>query len=120
MSVCLVCSVSFSNLQPVDLKISRNLTILGLAVIMGITIPEYIEANHIDIGVKPLNEMLNILLTTRMFVGGFIAFLLDNISGGATPNQRGLPENSNTLSGLSKYSGCFDNDGYSFDERVNR
>lgn len=49
---------------------------------MGIAIPEYVEKTHIDIGVKPLNEMLNILLTTRMFVGGMIAFLLDNISSG--------------------------------------
>lgn len=61
---------------------SRNLSILGLGVILGIAIPEYVEQAHIDVGVKPLNEMLQILLTTRMFVGGLIAFILDNISGG--------------------------------------
>jgi hypothetical protein len=104
----------------VDLKISRNLTILGLASIMGIVIPTYVEASPIDVGVRPLNEMFNILLTTRMFVGAVIAFVLDNVSGGATIEQRGLPPCSSNLSDESKYDGCFDDDGYSFSDRVNR
>ncbi|KAI6176255.1 Xanthine/uracil/vitamin C permease family-containing protein [Aphelenchoides bicaudatus] len=121
MSVALVCSVGFTNLQSVDLKISRNLSILGLGVILGIAIPEYVEKTHIDVGVNSLNEMLNIMLTTRMFVGAAIAFVLDNISRGATPEQRGLHIESNGDDSTNKYDGCgSEHDGYSFSDRINR
>lgn len=33
--VCMICGVGFSNLKPVDLTKSRNLTIIGIALIFG-------------------------------------------------------------------------------------
>jgi nucleobase transporter 1/2 len=81
MSVCLVTGVSLSNLQPVNLKSSRNLSILGLSIITGILIPDFVEKSPIRTGVDALDQTLNILLTTRMFIAGFIAFVLDNVSG---------------------------------------
>lgn len=38
------------------------------------------ERYPIDSGIKSLDQTLNILLTTRMFLGGAIGFLLDNLS----------------------------------------
>lgn len=61
----------------VDLKLSRNLSILGVAITLGLSIPEYFTENPVDTGSTEVNQMLQILLTMQMFVGGFIAFILD-------------------------------------------
>lgn len=97
VSVCLVCGICLSNLQvifctisfltfkqliqPVDLSNSKILTTLGTAIILGIIIPNYVETYPIATGISILDQSLNMLLSIKMFVGGLIGFVLDNVSG---------------------------------------
>ena len=104
--------------QHVSLKSSRNMVIMGIAIIVGMTIPDYFEDNPIDTGIDNIDQMLNILLTIRMFVGGFIAFILDNIVSGATREQRGFRNTSVTE--ILEDTKDLQIDGYSFPESVNR
>ncbi|KAI6214432.1 Solute carrier family 23 member 2 [Aphelenchoides besseyi] len=118
MSVCLVTGVSLSNLQNVDLKVSRNLSILGLSIILGIIIPTYIEQTPINTGIDALDQPLNILFATRMFVGGLIAFILDNTSKyqlAKTATQHNDEEDVN----LEMKQTTVDN-GYDFSYEMNR
>jgi uncharacterized membrane protein YqaE (UPF0057 family) len=55
---------------------------MGTAVILGMCIPKYFADNPINTGVMELDQMLNILLNINMFVGGIVAFALDNLVGG--------------------------------------
>ncbi|PIC35891.1 hypothetical protein B9Z55_015099 [Caenorhabditis nigoni] len=86
----MVCGVAFANLQNVDLRLSRNLTIVGLSIILGCTIPAHFEKNPLDTGHKTMDDVLGTLLKMRMLVGGLIAFCLDLMARGATRRQRGL------------------------------
>ncbi|CAI2351052.1 unnamed protein product [Caenorhabditis sp. 36 PRJEB53466] len=90
MGVCLINGVSLSNLQTVDLRLSRNLTIIGIAIIMGITIPSHFEKSPLKTGNQVVDDVFGTLLTIRMLIGGLIAFVLDNLAGGATRKQRGF------------------------------
>ncbi|EFO92277.1 hypothetical protein CRE_10930 [Caenorhabditis remanei] len=90
MGVCLINGVSLSNLQTVDMKISRNLTIIGIAIIMSITTASHFEKTPLNTGNKTVNDVFGTLLTIRMLIGGLIAFTLDNIAPGATRKQRGF------------------------------
>uniref|UniRef100_A0A1I7UNL8 Solute carrier family 23 member 2 n=1 Tax=Caenorhabditis tropicalis TaxID=1561998 RepID=A0A1I7UNL8_9PELO len=86
----MICGVAFANLQNVDLRLSRNLTIVGISIILGCTIPTHFEKNPLNTGNKTIDESVGTLLKMRMLVGGIIAFLLDVIACGATRKQRGL------------------------------
>lgn len=55
---------------------------MGLAVILGMAIPDYFSKHPIQTGIAELDQMFNILLNIQMFIGGMIAFLLDNTVGG--------------------------------------
>ncbi|KAH7719788.1 Protein Y59E9AL.4 [Aphelenchoides avenae] len=118
MGVCMIAGVSLSNLPSVDPKLSRNLTIMGLAVILGMAIPDYFSKHPIVTGVAELDQMFNILLNIRMFVGGVIAFVLDNTVTGATYEQRGLHIGK---TGSSSFDDCGTHlDGYSYPYCVNK
>ncbi|EGT36397.1 hypothetical protein CAEBREN_12868 [Caenorhabditis brenneri] len=93
MGVCLINGVSLSNLQTVDMKISRNLTIIGIAIIMAITTASHFEKTPLNTGNKTIDDVFGTLLTIRMLIGGLIAFTLDNIAPGATRKQRGFLDN---------------------------
>ncbi|CAL2041285.1 unnamed protein product [Caenorhabditis brenneri] len=86
----MICGVAFANLQNVDLKLSRNLTIVGISIILGCTIPAHFEKHPLDTGHKTMDDVFGTLLKMRMLVGGLIAFCLDVIARGATRTQRGL------------------------------
>ncbi|CAP28201.1 Protein CBG08364 [Caenorhabditis briggsae] len=90
MGVCLINGVSLSNLQTVDMKISRNLTIIGISIIMGLTVATHFEKTPLNTGNQIVDDVFGTLLTIRMLIGGVIAFTLDNITGGATRRQRGF------------------------------
>ncbi|KAE9547040.1 hypothetical protein FO519_009747, partial [Halicephalobus sp. NKZ332] len=90
MGVCMIAGVAISNLEFVFLKSSRNLVVIGVSIILGMAIPDYFEENPIKTSVDSINQMLNILLTIRMFVGGIIAFALDNLVPGKTPMKSKL------------------------------
>ncbi|KAM8994298.1 solute carrier family 23 member 1 isoform 1-T1 [Ara ararauna] len=87
----MITAVGLSNLQFVDMNSSRNLFVLGFAMFFGLTLPNYLDSHPkaINTGVPELDQILTVLLTTEMFVGGLIAFVLDNTIPG-TQEERGL------------------------------
>ncbi|XP_058272293.1 solute carrier family 23 member 1 isoform X2 [Hemibagrus wyckioides] len=89
----MITAVGLSNLQSVDLNSSRNLFVLGFSMFSGLMLPNYLDTHpgSIKTGVPELDQILTVLLTTEMFVGGFIAFVLDNTIPG-TKKERGLTD----------------------------
>ncbi|XP_042301227.1 solute carrier family 23 member 1 isoform X2 [Sceloporus undulatus] len=107
----MITAVGLSNLQFVDMNSSRNLFVLGFSMFFGLTLPSYLDSHPdaIDTGIAEVDQILRVLLTTEMFVGGGIAFLLDNTIPG-TEEERGLIQwkagahgNSNTSAELKSY-----------------
>uniref|UniRef100_A0A6Q2YWM2 Uncharacterized protein n=1 Tax=Esox lucius TaxID=8010 RepID=A0A6Q2YWM2_ESOLU len=87
----MIAAVGISNLQYIDLNSSRNLLILGLSTFSGLVLPTWFQANPgiINTGVKELDQVIVVLLTTHMFIGGFFGFVLDNTIPG-TETERGI------------------------------
>ncbi|XP_067657825.1 solute carrier family 23 member 2-like [Haliotis asinina] len=87
----MVVAVGLSTLQFVDLSSLRNLMVLGLALMLGMMLPQWVKHNPkaIDIGNAELTHILNVLLGTPMLVGGIVACVLDNIAPG-TAEERGM------------------------------
>ncbi|NWY03509.1 S23A1 protein, partial [Nothoprocta ornata] len=107
----MITAVGLSNLQFVDMNSSRNLFVLGFAMFFGLTLPNYLDShpNSIKTGVPELDQIFTVLLTTEMFVGGTIAFILDNTIPG-TQEERGLVQwkagahsDSTTAASLKSY-----------------
>ncbi|KGL85379.1 Solute carrier family 23 member 1, partial [Tinamus guttatus] len=107
----MITAVGLSNLQFVDMNSSRNLFVLGFAMFFGLTLPNYLDShpNAINTGVPELDQIFTVLLTTEMFVGGTIAFILDNTIPG-TQEERGLVQwkagahsDSTTTASLKSY-----------------
>nr|XP_012604478.1 solute carrier family 23 member 1 isoform X5 [Microcebus murinus] len=107
----MITAVGLSNLQFVDMNSSRNLFVLGFSMFFGLTLPNYLESNPgaINTGVPEVDQILTVLLTTEMFVGGCLAFILDNTVPGS-PEERGLIQwkagahaNSETSTSLKSY-----------------
>ncbi|OQV11730.1 putative Solute carrier family 23 member 1 [Hypsibius exemplaris] len=74
--------VGLSQLQTVNLNVSRNLFVLGFSIFMGLVVPEWVRArpgffNEMS-NVSQINQIIEVLCSTHMFVGGFLACLLDN------------------------------------------
>ncbi|KAM6954482.1 solute carrier family 23 member 1-like [Aplochiton taeniatus] len=80
-----------SNLQHADMNSSRNIFIFGFSMFAGLVIPNWMLKNPdiITTGVMELDQVVTVLLTTSMFVGGFIGFLFDNTIPG-TSRERGI------------------------------
>ncbi|MGH0138039.1 UNVERIFIED_CONTAM: hypothetical protein FKN15_065079 [Acipenser sinensis] len=89
----MITAVGLSNLQFVDLNSSRNLFVLGFSMFFGLTLPNYLDSHpkSINTGVPEIDQILTVLMTTEMFVGGCLAFILDNTIPG-TKKERGLLE----------------------------
>ncbi|XP_072022547.1 solute carrier family 23 member 2-like [Amphiura filiformis] len=87
----MVLAVGLSNLQYVDLNSPRNMLILGFSLFMGMLIPYWAGNNRelIETGILELDQIIVVLLTTGMFIGGLFAFIMDNIIPG-TIEERGL------------------------------
>lgn len=87
----MIAAVGISNLQYVDLNSSRNLLILGFSTFSGLVLPTWFHSNPgiIDTGVKELDQVIVVLFTTHMFIGGFFGFILDNTIPG-TAQERGI------------------------------
>ncbi|CAG5924490.1 unnamed protein product, partial [Menidia menidia] len=85
----MITAVGLSNLQFVDLNSSRNLFVLGFSIFFGLMLPSYLKQNPLVTGIVEVDQVLNVLLTTAMFVGGSAAFILDNTIPG-TPEERGI------------------------------
>ncbi|VDM25653.1 unnamed protein product [Toxocara canis] len=89
-SMAMVGGVAIANVQQVDLKSSRNIAILGFSLMVGMIVPSYFKDHPIVTGNATLDQVLLVLLTLPMFVGAFVACVLDNTVTGATREQRGL------------------------------
>ncbi|KAM8897587.1 solute carrier family 23 member 1 isoform 1-T2 [Spinachia spinachia] len=101
----MITAVGLSNLQLVDLNSSRNLFVLGFSMFFGLTLPSYLDKHpeSIKTGLAELDNILTVLLSTEMFVGGFLAFCLDNTIPGSK-QERGLVEwRSSSDSSSSSY-----------------
>ncbi|XP_047430261.1 solute carrier family 23 member 1-like isoform X3 [Mugil cephalus] len=86
-----ITAAGISNLQSTDMNSSRNIFVFGFSMFSAIAIPNWINKNpdNLQTGVKEVDQVLRILLTTSMFVGGFLGFVLDNTIPG-TKRERGL------------------------------
>ncbi|NNM29991.1 MAG: purine/pyrimidine permease [Akkermansiaceae bacterium] len=91
----MIASVGLSNLQFVDLNSARNLFIIGFALFMGISLPEYFERAEGPVTIVPgaafagLNDILLSICRSGMSVGAIIALVLDNTIPG-TDEERGI------------------------------
>ena len=88
----MVASVGFSNLQYINLNSTRNLLIFGLSIFLGLATPIWTKRNlsMIQTGSETFDQILIVLLSTGMLIGGVIGFILDNTVPGATRKERGL------------------------------
>ncbi|XP_037369749.1 solute carrier family 23 member 1-like [Talpa occidentalis] len=86
-----ITAVGISNLQYVDMNSSRNLFVFGFSIYCGLAIPNWVNKNQekLQTGILQLDQVIQVLLTTGMFVGGFLGFLLDNTIPGSR-KERGL------------------------------
>ncbi|XP_071960185.1 solute carrier family 23 member 2-like [Antedon mediterranea] len=87
----MVTGVGLSNLQFANMNSSRNIFIIGFSLLMGLALPWWFGANPgiIDTGVEEIDQIITVLLSTSMFVGGLIGFVLDNTIPG-TDEERGI------------------------------
>ncbi|XP_078527466.1 solute carrier family 23 member 1-like isoform X2 [Lissotriton helveticus] len=86
-----IAAVGISNLQFADMNSSRNIFIIGFSIFSGLTIPNWVNKNtqRIETGILQLDQVILVLLTTGMFVGGLLGFILDNTIPG-TQEERGI------------------------------
>ncbi|XP_020790725.1 xan_ur_permease domain-containing protein [Boleophthalmus pectinirostris] len=108
-----VAAAGVSNLQYADMNSSRNIFIFGFSMFSGLVIPNWIikNPNRFATGVVELDQVLQVLLTTSMFVGGFFGFILDNTIPGSK-QERGIlawnkaheDDSSNTLESGEVYN----------------
>ncbi|NXO55248.1 S23A1 protein, partial [Aramus guarauna] len=99
-----ITAVGISNLQYTDMNSSRNIFIFGFSVFAGLTVPNWASKNStlLATGIIQLDQVIQVLLTTGMFVGGLLGFILDNTIPG-TQEERGL------LAWKNSYKGEADN-----------
>ncbi|KAM4676318.1 solute carrier family 23 member 1-like isoform 1-T1 [Discoglossus pictus] len=86
-----IAAVGISNLQFADMNSSRNIFIVGFSIFSGLTVPNWVNNNTqlMETGIVQLDQVIVVLLTTGMFVGGFLGFFLDNTIPG-TKEERGI------------------------------
>ncbi|XP_046380010.2 solute carrier family 23 member 1-like [Haliotis rufescens] len=91
ISFGMVTAVGLSTLSYIDLSSGRNLCIIGSSLLIGLMVPQYFSKNPqaINTGNEDLDQVLTVLLRTSMFVGGMLAFFLDNTVPG-TDEERGI------------------------------
>ncbi|CAI5449092.1 unnamed protein product [Caenorhabditis angaria] len=114
MGISMIGGVALSNLQMINLKLCRNLSIMGLAFLLGQITPLHFSKSPIQSSWPELNNILNMLLNIKMLVGGVIATLLDNTVPGATREDRGFRKISTAT------ENGFKNDAYEFPEKLKR
>ncbi|XP_041109881.1 solute carrier family 23 member 1-like [Polyodon spathula] len=87
----MITAAGISNLQCTDMNSSRNIFIFGFSMFTGLAIPNWVfkHPGAIVTGVTELDQVLRVLLTTSMFVGGFFGFVLDNTIPGSR-KERGI------------------------------
>lgn len=72
-----------------DVLASRNETIIGTALLLGLAVPAWARDASIEFTNETLQVLVNVTLETPMIVAGLWAFTLDNLIPG-TDEERGL------------------------------
>lgn len=91
----MIAGVGLSNLQFIDLNSSRNHFIIGFALFLGLSLPEYVGPNTEAIqalfhpSLLWLASVLTTIGSSGMAVGAVFALVLDNSIPG-TPEERGI------------------------------
>lgn len=107
----MITAVGLSNLQYVDMTSSRNIFIVGISLFFGLSFPLWMKSHGdvINTGNDIIDQIITVLLSTSMLVGGVVGFVLDNTIPG-TPEERGLTKwrsvdtsDSSVVAGLSVY-----------------
>ncbi|KAH9508741.1 hypothetical protein Btru_049792 [Bulinus truncatus] len=83
--------VILSYLRLIDLNSTRNLSIIGIALLLGMMLPYWVQKNPnaIHTGYNQLDNVIVLCLSNPSFVGGFFACFMDNTVPG-TKEERGL------------------------------
>ncbi|XP_052770905.1 solute carrier family 23 member 2-like [Mya arenaria] len=83
--------VMLSNLQFIDLGSKRNVTIIGMSMLVAMMMPHWVKTteNPINTGIEELNNTILMLLANPVFMAGFLACFLDNTMPG-TLKERGI------------------------------
>ncbi|WAR17070.1 S23A2-like protein [Mya arenaria] len=90
VTFAMVTAVGLSNMQYIDLNSSRNLFVVGVPIFFGLSLSQWIAQNDsIKTGNTTVDQLFTVLLSTGMFVGGILGFILDNTVPG-TDEERGL------------------------------
>ncbi|KAK3756730.1 hypothetical protein RRG08_018454 [Elysia crispata] len=84
-------AVGVANLQHVNMNSARNLFVIGLSLLFGLGLPQWVRENRgsIHTGNSELDNVIVVVGGTSIIVGGFMALILDNTIPG-TPEDRGL------------------------------
>ena len=89
----MVTAVGLSNLQFCDMNSPRNIFIVGFSIIFGLAFPTWLRTGTnsavIKTTVPELDQIIVVLLSTNIAVGGIVALILDNIIPG-TLEERGM------------------------------
>ncbi|XP_072034956.1 solute carrier family 23 member 1-like [Amphiura filiformis] len=87
----MVLAIGLSNLQFVNLNSTRNLLVAGFSLSCGFGIPLWLRGHPEAIQTSSANvdSIMTILLTTDVFVGALVGFILDNTIPG-TMEERGM------------------------------
>uniref|UniRef100_A0A3Q2CYM3 Solute carrier family 23 member 1-like n=1 Tax=Cyprinodon variegatus TaxID=28743 RepID=A0A3Q2CYM3_CYPVA len=108
-----ISAAGISNLQFTDMNSSRNIFVFGFSIFTALVIPNWIAKNPgvLETGVKEVDQVLSVLFTTHMFIGGFLGFFLDNTIPGSkrerglhTWNTEHLEDSSHALASEEVYS----------------
>ncbi|KAM4748804.1 solute carrier family 23 member 1 [Rhinophrynus dorsalis] len=107
----MITAIGLSSLQFIDLNSSRNLFVLGFSIFFGLALPKFLDShpNYIKTDITEVDQILTVLLTTEMFVGGCVAFFLDNtmpgtmVERGLIQWKQGAQENGETPDNLKSY-----------------
>ncbi|XP_063442749.1 solute carrier family 23 member 1-like [Mytilus trossulus] len=91
LSFGLFLGIVMSYMQYTDMNSPRNLAVVGVSILVGIMVPNWVKVNFavIKTGSDGFDEFLIMLLTNPSFTGGFIGFVLDNTVKG-TMKERGI------------------------------
>ncbi|KAK3100155.1 hypothetical protein FSP39_015482 [Pinctada imbricata] len=83
--------VILSNLRSVDLTSTRNLSIMGLALLLGLMMPSWLQENEdvIDTGNIEVDYVIRMMLGNQIFISGTVSCFLDNTIPG-TKKERGI------------------------------
>nr|CAB3456966.1 unnamed protein product [Digitaria exilis] len=85
LSLLYACGVGLSFLQFCNLNSFRTKFIMGFAIFMGLSVPQYFNEytavagyGPVHTGARWFNDMINVPFSSKPFVAGLVAYVLDN------------------------------------------